>query len=217
ANVDPSLAYLAWGDHVLVMTIGLSGSGARYVAHTPNGESVFWNKGRNASFRMPDGKETDCTEAPDRCATVAFCNWTAAVKPLLSSLPDRVSCCNFRFPQHAPARRDAEQQEGHDQECRREAGRMPHKPNRRGADEDTGVAESRDRGNGHVLRHDGLAADAGEEDRHDVRAADANQRIAEQRDLPGKTQHRERKARCGAQAAADDDVGAAKPLHDTVA
>ncbi|HXT78643.1 MAG TPA: MliC family protein [Acetobacteraceae bacterium] len=66
ANVDPSLAYLAWGDHVLVMTLGLSGSGARYVAYTPNGESVFWNKGRNASFRMPDGKETDCTEAPDR-------------------------------------------------------------------------------------------------------------------------------------------------------
>jgi membrane-bound inhibitor of C-type lysozyme len=32
-NVDPPMSYLAWGDTSLVMTLGQSGSGARYVAN----------------------------------------------------------------------------------------------------------------------------------------------------------------------------------------
>ncbi len=60
-NADPSVAYLAWADDShLLLTQGPSGSGARYVAKSGDGEIVFWNKGNHAMFQRPGEADVDC-------------------------------------------------------------------------------------------------------------------------------------------------------------
>lgn len=60
ANTQTPLAYLTWAGNSLTMTLGPTGSGARYVATSGDGETVFWIKGREAMFTMPDGKTHQC-------------------------------------------------------------------------------------------------------------------------------------------------------------
>jgi uncharacterized protein len=60
ANTQTPLAYLSWAENALTMTLGPTGSGARYVATSSDGETVFWIKGREAMFTMPDGKTHQC-------------------------------------------------------------------------------------------------------------------------------------------------------------
>lgn len=60
ANTQTPLAYLSWAENPLTMTLGPTGSGARYVATSDDGETVFWIKGRQAMFTMPDGKTHQC-------------------------------------------------------------------------------------------------------------------------------------------------------------
>ena len=62
-NSDPAVAYLTWADQTLLLTQGMSGSGARYVAETKEGETVFWNKGNQATFQRPGKDELTCTIA----------------------------------------------------------------------------------------------------------------------------------------------------------
>ncbi len=59
-NSDPAVAYLTWAEHALLLTQGMSGSGARYTAETKGGETVFWNKGNEATFQRPGKDELTC-------------------------------------------------------------------------------------------------------------------------------------------------------------
>ena len=59
-NSDPAIAYLTWADQALLLTQGRSGSGARYVIETKEGEIVFWNKGNQAMFQRPGKDELTC-------------------------------------------------------------------------------------------------------------------------------------------------------------
>jgi len=89
------------------------------------------------------------------------------------------------------ARSDAEQQHGEDQERRRQAEQVGDEADCRWADENAGIAERGDRWNRQALRHHTLPPDAGEQYRHDVRAADADQGIAKQGHLPHRHQRRQ--------------------------
>jgi uncharacterized protein len=60
ANTQTPLAYLSWTDQSLVTKLGPTGSGARYIATSDNGDTVFWIKGRGAMFTLPDGKTHQC-------------------------------------------------------------------------------------------------------------------------------------------------------------
>jgi uncharacterized protein len=59
-NSEPPLAVLEWRYTKQVFTQGRSGSGARYLNAAPDGESVFWIKGDNATFDRPGGKSYQC-------------------------------------------------------------------------------------------------------------------------------------------------------------
>ncbi|MDM0117314.1 MliC family protein [Variovorax sp. J22R133] len=59
-NVEPPLALLAGGDISLVMSIGSSGSGAKYGGTYPGGEGTFWQKGPEALVQLPGGAEQRC-------------------------------------------------------------------------------------------------------------------------------------------------------------
>jgi uncharacterized protein len=60
ANTQTPLAYLSAPDEPLVLTLGPTGSGARYATTSDDGETVFWIKGRQAMFTLPDGKTHQC-------------------------------------------------------------------------------------------------------------------------------------------------------------
>ena len=94
---------------------------------------------------------------------------------------------------------------------------MRDETDQRWTGEDAGVAERRDRRDGHVFGHYSLPAYAAEQDRHDIGATDPDQRIARQCRLPGWKQGRERETKRSAKAAEDDGVSAAEPLHDAIA
>lgn len=59
-NVPSPLAYLATGSDPLVLVQGMSGSGARYVAQSEAGETVFWNKGDAALYSVPGKPDANC-------------------------------------------------------------------------------------------------------------------------------------------------------------
>jgi len=63
-NTVPSVVSLSWPNNALVLTQTLSGSGARYAAAGPNGETVFWNKGNEASFDLPGSPGHQCQLSP---------------------------------------------------------------------------------------------------------------------------------------------------------
>lgn len=63
-NVDLPLVYLGWRDRVLVLTLGPSGSGARYTRKMAGGDALFWNKGNEALFELPGEKQRNCTIGP---------------------------------------------------------------------------------------------------------------------------------------------------------
>lgn len=54
------LAYLTWKNNAVVAKLGPTGSGARYVAASDDGETVFWIKGREAMLTQPNGKTFQC-------------------------------------------------------------------------------------------------------------------------------------------------------------
>ena len=55
-NSDPAYAYAEWPDGYAVMKQAPSGSGARYEGNFAN----LWNKGSEATIKLPDGKELTC-------------------------------------------------------------------------------------------------------------------------------------------------------------
>lgn len=57
---EPDQAVLTVGDRTMVLPQALSASGARYA----DGDTVFWNKGREATFAL-DGREYACREVRD--------------------------------------------------------------------------------------------------------------------------------------------------------
>jgi uncharacterized protein len=59
-NTDPPMAYLAWLDNNLVMTLTPSASGARYAVKIDGGERVFWTRGDGALFSAPDQPDRRC-------------------------------------------------------------------------------------------------------------------------------------------------------------
>ncbi len=64
-NTDQPLVSLMWGQDgavtYLTLPLGPSGSGARYAGTDRFGqESIFWNKGNDAMFTPPGGKEMNC-------------------------------------------------------------------------------------------------------------------------------------------------------------
>lgn len=63
-NVEPPLAYLTWDQLGHALTIAPSGSGARYTGKDAAGDYELWNKGNDATFTLPDGKQLACTISP---------------------------------------------------------------------------------------------------------------------------------------------------------
>lgn len=57
---DPPLAALEWQDRLLVLNLGPTGSGARYTAQAFDGDYVFWVKGNQASFEVPERRTFGC-------------------------------------------------------------------------------------------------------------------------------------------------------------
>ncbi len=65
-NSDPGAVYLAWADRTVVLDHAMSGSGARYEATVDGGNYLFWNKGNQATFKLPGvAKSLTCTLATD--------------------------------------------------------------------------------------------------------------------------------------------------------
>lgn len=58
-NAEPNLVYISGSLGSLVLTQGMSASGARYVDATET--TVFWNKGNTALFQRPGEPDTNCT------------------------------------------------------------------------------------------------------------------------------------------------------------
>lgn len=61
-QIDPPIVFLRWGDvNRLVLTLGPSGSGARYVGRDDNDrEVVFWDKGPDALLELPGRTQITC-------------------------------------------------------------------------------------------------------------------------------------------------------------
>jgi uncharacterized protein len=61
-QADPPVVFLRWGDvNRLVLTLGPSGSGARYVGKDDNNrEVVFWDKGPEALLELPGRSQLSC-------------------------------------------------------------------------------------------------------------------------------------------------------------
>lgn len=58
-DAEPNLVYISGSLGSLVLTQGMSASGARYV--DPAESTVFWNKGDTALFQRPGEPDTNCT------------------------------------------------------------------------------------------------------------------------------------------------------------
>jgi uncharacterized protein len=61
-QIDPPIVFLRWGDvNRVVLTLGPSGSGARYVGKDDQGrEVVFWDKGPEALLELPGRSQLMC-------------------------------------------------------------------------------------------------------------------------------------------------------------
>ena len=61
-QADPPIVFLRWGDvNRLVLTLGPSGSGARYIGKDANNrEVVFWDKGPEALLELPGRSQLMC-------------------------------------------------------------------------------------------------------------------------------------------------------------
>lgn len=57
---EPALANLEWLDQALVVSLGPSGSGARYTGGYGGGTATFWNKGDEALFELPGQPQRQC-------------------------------------------------------------------------------------------------------------------------------------------------------------
>ncbi|MBX9710863.1 MAG: MliC family protein [Xanthobacteraceae bacterium] len=60
-NSSPSYAYVSATKESVVLKQALSGSGARYEAQYPKGQTRLWNKGEGALIALPGGKDMNCT------------------------------------------------------------------------------------------------------------------------------------------------------------
>lgn len=54
---DPGAVFLLWQGHAVVL---LAASGAKYGADTQGGQLVFWSKGDEAMFTLPDQPALNC-------------------------------------------------------------------------------------------------------------------------------------------------------------
>ena len=63
-NSNPAYAYVGGAKDSFVLKQVLSGSGARYEAQYPKGQSRLWNKGDNATIALPGGRDMNCTLKP---------------------------------------------------------------------------------------------------------------------------------------------------------
>ncbi|GKY88536.1 MliC family protein [Sinisalibacter aestuarii] len=61
-NGPLSHAWLRWGENGALVTIALSGSGARYTGAYYDGPVEFWTKGDTALLTLPDRDEAACAE-----------------------------------------------------------------------------------------------------------------------------------------------------------
>jgi uncharacterized protein len=61
-QIDPPIVFLRWGDvNRLVLTLGPSASGARYIGKDDSGrEVVFWDKGPEALLELPGRSQLMC-------------------------------------------------------------------------------------------------------------------------------------------------------------
>ena len=60
AKTNPELAWLEWPDGYLALTQTMSGSGVRYASEGEGGETVFWMKGKDATFDRPGQSSLTC-------------------------------------------------------------------------------------------------------------------------------------------------------------
>lgn len=63
-NSNPAYVYIGTAKDSFVLKQVLSGSGARYEAQYPKGQSRLWNKGDNATIALPGGRDMNCTLKP---------------------------------------------------------------------------------------------------------------------------------------------------------